>query len=65
MFVAEKKVADFILNNPDSHSGNSKTIIRAFELVKEKGIKSIVISNSCSSLITKLSDYMLLSPGSD
>ena len=48
-----------------SHSGSSTTVIRAFELAKAKGIKTIAISSSQNSPIAKLSDYMLLSPCSD
>lgn len=48
-----------------SHSGTSKVVLQAFEMAKNKGLKTITICSSAKAPITKLSDYMLLSPGND
>lgn len=69
-------VPEYFLNNVNlattkdlvigiSHSGSSKTVIKALEMAKEKGIPTISICSQANSPMNKFSDYCLFSPGND
>lgn len=46
-----------------SKSGTSKTVIRGMELAKERGLKTIAITASAQSPVSRLADYLLISSG--
>ncbi len=46
-----------------SKSGISKSVVRGMELAKERGLRSIAITASAQSPVSKLADYLLISSG--
>ncbi len=48
-----------------STSGNSKNIIRAFEVAKEKGISTIALSGESGGKMKEIADYLINVPSSD
>lgn len=59
--IAQK--GDFLIGL--STSGNSSNIVKAFEVAKEKGVKTVAFTGTTGGVMKGLSDYLLNVPSTD
>jgi D-sedoheptulose 7-phosphate isomerase len=64
------RLVDGTMNSGDvligiSTSGNSANIVKAFEVAKSKGIRTIILTGKTGGKLNKLSDYLIKVPSTD